>query len=411
MKGRSGSGIYPGWWIVSTAMVIMALTFASMINLGGLFVVPVTDELGVSRTAFTLHMSLSSLSATAALLFTGPVFAKFPLKAVMSVCSLVVTAGLFGYSVAGRIWHFYLISIVVGFFAMGMCNVPISILINNWFGPKLRGKAMGLAMAGSGIGATILNPVLSGCMEVLGWRMGYRILALLNLALVLPMILRTIVKTPEEKGLRQLGQEARPREKPAEGTAASGTARSPLFWATLLAMALFSVTTSVYTSNGVSYYQDIGLDPVKAGSMISVFSGALIFSKVLLGTICDRIGTLRGTVFSITVDIVALALLILSSKYVGLSVLSAMLFGLGSAFATVSLPLIVGDLFGNGNYGTIVGYCNIGANLGASIAPVLASSIYDASGSYLPAWWVTMVLMAVTIGLLVWMYRDKRETI
>ncbi|MDD7290019.1 MAG: MFS transporter, partial [Clostridiales bacterium] len=151
----SGKGIYHGWWIVITCLALMALIFVPLTNLPGLFTVFITEEFGITRTAFTTHITISTLTSMAAALFVGRLYQHHSPRLLMAVSTVIIAACFLGYSLAGSVVHFYVISAIIGFFGMFLTSVPISILINNWFGPKMKGKAMGIAMMGSGLGAMV----------------------------------------------------------------------------------------------------------------------------------------------------------------------------------------------------------------------------------------------------------------
>jgi MFS family permease len=403
-------GIYPGWKIVVTGFFLMAIIFAAVISLPGLFTIYVTEELNLTRAAFTVHMTISTLAAMVCSLFVGKIFQKYNIKLLMTVAALIVFVCFAGYSFATRLWHFYAISVAVGFFCVFLINVPVSILIHTWFGKKLKGKAMGIAMTGSGVGAMILNPVLSYINATRGWRMSYRLLALLVLAVAVPLILLTVEKSPQDKGWERIGDEEGAEETTNEvsGLTAAQSFKSSMFWILSAAFFLFAMTTTVFNVNGMPYFTDIGFDPVKAGSLMSVASAAVIFGKLLLGAACDKWNARLGSSGAIMCLIVGMAFLIGTSKIAALGIVAAVIFGFGNANATVTVPLIVGELFGNRDFGTLVGVSNVATNLGAGIGPLFGALIYDSSGSYIAAWAASIALMIVMLAALNIAYKVKR---
>ncbi len=69
-------GLYHGWWIVVTSLLLMAIVFAALISLPGVFTIFVTEEFGISRTTFTTHMTISTLTSILASFFVGSFFQK-----------------------------------------------------------------------------------------------------------------------------------------------------------------------------------------------------------------------------------------------------------------------------------------------------------------------------------------------
>jgi MFS family permease len=197
--------LYHGWWIVVLGFFMMALIFAPLLTLPGLFVVPATEELGVERAAFTLHISIAAFVTIFCSLFVGKILTKYNMKLIMFVAAIVAILCFLSYSFSTHLWHFYVTSAVFGVAAVALANVPVAILVNNWFGPKMKGKAMGIAMVGSGVGAMILMPIIGLINSNIGWRWSYRLLALLLLVFLVPLILAVLVRAPGDKGLRRIG--------------------------------------------------------------------------------------------------------------------------------------------------------------------------------------------------------------
>ncbi len=403
--------IYPGWWIVITGILLMAIIFASVISLPGVFTIYVTEEFGISRTAFTTHMTISTLSSMLAALFVGKILQKYNIKLLMAAFTLVSIICFTAYSFATQLWHFYIISAVIGFCLMFLTGVPISILVNNWFGPKMKGKALGIAMTGSGIGAMVFNPVLGFINSTYGWRVSYRLLALLTLVIILPLVLITVEKSPAEKGVARLGDvEGGPHASDTvAGLTTSQAFRSVMFWVLFLSFFLFAMTTTVFNVNGMPYFTDIGFDVVKAASMMSIASLAVIFGKLLLGAACDKWGARIGAAGAIALLITGMILLIGAAKLSVLGFAAVAIFGLGNALGTVTVPLIVAELFGNRDFGSLVGICNMATSLGASIGPLFGAIVYDQSGSYIAAWTGDIALMVVMLVTVTVAYKVKRS--
>ena len=406
-------GIYPGWWIVVTSLFLMAILFAGIISLPGLFTIFVTEEFGVTRTAFTTHMMICTLTSMVAALFVGKVFQKLNIKALMTVFTIIAAASFLGYSFATQLWHFYAISAVMGFCMMFLTSVPISILINNWFGPKMKGRAMGIAMTGSGIGAMILSPIVTTINSTHSWRLSYRLLALLVVALVLPLVVLTVSKSPADKGIARLGDVE--TSAASTGGAVSGLSvkqalGSGLFWLMFFTFFLFALTTQAFNANAIPYLTDIGIDPARAGFYMSVWSIGVIVGKLLLGWISDKKNAKVASSCVILSLIIGLAILIAAQKMLALALIGMFVFGVGAANATVTMPLITNDLMGTKDFGAIFGYANIASSLGVGVGPLVAAVVFDATGSFAIAWMANIVIIAGMLLTLHISYRLKPGT-
>ncbi len=400
MSNPSKKGIYHGWWIVITSLLMMATVYSAMITLPGVFTVFVTEDFGVTRTAFTAHITICTLACMVASLFVGKLFQKYNPKILMAVSAVIVTLCFLGYSFATSVIHFYVISALVGFFGLFLSNVPISILINSWFGPKMKGKAMGIAMVGSGIGSMVLNPVLTAINEAYSWRMSYRLLALLVLVLVLPLILLKVTRSPEDKGLARLGDD--PNAVTVPGGAVSGLSagqalKTSLFWIMFLTFFLFSATTTIFNTNAIPYMTDVGIDAVFASTMMSLSALGVIIGKLALGTISDKWNAKVASSAAIACLILGLVCFLGLPKLALLAPAATFLFGLGNANATVTMPLIANDMMGNRDFGTLFGYASVSSTLGASVGPLFGAMVFDSTGSYAAAWSSDIILMVVML--------------
>lgn len=77
---------------------------------------------------------------------------------------LLMTGGMWCYSLATNVYHFYIISSVNGIFQGLLTGVPIPRILSNWFIEK-RGLAMGVALAGSGLAGSIMTPLVTATIQ------------------------------------------------------------------------------------------------------------------------------------------------------------------------------------------------------------------------------------------------------
>jgi MFS family permease len=411
----SNKGFYYGWWIVITGMCLMGVVFSAVVSLPGIFTTPILTEPGgalegVDVSVFTVHTTLSGLGGMLGALIVGKLLQKYNTKLLMAGAAAVTAVCFLGYSFAAQVWHFYVCSAIIGFVSMFIIHIAVAMLVMFWFGPKVRGKAMGIAMAGSGIGTMILNPVLAFINTTYGWRMSYRLLALLTIILV-PLILAIVVKSPQEKGLQQLGAVdggAAAQAAAAKVGLTTGQAiASPLFWVIFVTFFLFSLTSLIFMYNAYLYFYSIGFAPVVGASLMSIAALAVIFGKLIIGAAIDKWGARSGSTLAITLLIIGILFIIGASRISVLAYIAVAIFGVGNALATVAVPLIVGELFGNRDYGSLVGICNMGCSLGASIGALAGTLIYGATGSYTAMWSVMIGLMVVMLLGLFLAYKIK----
>ncbi len=330
----------------------------------------------------------------------------------------IVLTGLcfLAYSFARNVYHFYVISGVFGFAGRFLSFVPVSILITNWFGPRLKGKVMGVAMAGSGIGAVILNPVLSATIQKYNWQTAYRMLALLIFVLVLPLVLGTILRSPADRGLERLGEDPHPPGEPLPPDALWGlTTRqalgSGLFWAMFGTFALFSISCTIFNNNAIPSMVDCGFDAVTASAVMSVSAAGLVVGKLLLGAVSDHWSAKTASSVSILCLMAGLSIFwaLPHAATFLVAALGGFLFGIGNANCTVCMPLITSDLMGGRHFAELFSYASVASSLGATLGPLVGSLVFDRSGSYSGAWLADVLLSAFMLLTLHLCYRMRRK--
>lgn len=377
---------YYGWRIVVVGFLMMVCVFTPMVSLIGFLVVPISEDLGTTRAAASLTVTVASAASIATSLFAGKVLARFNIKKVVALFLLLAAVGCGLCAVAPS-----LALVLVGSALRGVCHpfitsLPLSMLVGNWFGPKLRGRAWAITTMGSGIGVLALSPLLGKIVESFGWRWGYGFYGLMALAM-LPLALLFFAGSPKDKGLQQLGA-GDDIEANAEGNDVPlGTAlRTPALWLFLLAFFLLSGGTYIWNISGAAYLGDIGFSVMLVSVLMSVTSIGITASKLIVGTLCDKYGGRWGYMLIATVLGAAAVVLMLGYAVPGLAWAGAAMMGFGLTGLTITPVLMTRELFGNKDYGPIFGLVQASISLGSTLIPLMGAAAYELTASYVPAW-------------------------
>ena len=137
----SKEGNYRGWVIVAVSFLILMFIFATCISCMGVYLKPVTDEFGISRTDFSLITTMQAFAMILSSLFAGKLLEKYNIKILMMIGVLCCSVCLFIYAIAPSIVYFYAASVLMGISISMTCNIPISIVIKDWFRNKNEGTA------------------------------------------------------------------------------------------------------------------------------------------------------------------------------------------------------------------------------------------------------------------------------
>ena len=147
-----------------------------------------------------------------------------------------------------------------------------------------------------------------------------------------------------------------------------------------------------------------------AATMMSIYSIICASAKPLVGIIYEKHGvtlTIVGSGILMTIAI----FIITNMNGMLWEVIAMFLFGLGNMYPTVILSSYIADIFGNRDYGSIIGYVNVAFTLGVSIGPVVAGRAYDITRSYAPAYYGFLVCVAGAVVLTVFADRASKRQI
>lgn len=397
MKQRK---IFYGWWVVLGCILITMTMVPPIMALSNKYLIYVTEDLGISRSAFTLANTVLQALGIFLSPFVTRFLAKGNMRVIQSVSILGYCASYFSYSLANSPIHLYISSLFLGVFYLNATLIPVSMMVTNWFNAR-RGLAMSLAMAGIGVGGTLFSPILTFFLESYGWRASYRLMAGIILVIALPAALFLLRKRPEDLGLEPLGGQA---DTAAKGTRPSGGVAISVrqswgkffFWLLLIGM----LTNGLINAGALGHFppamQESHGAAVQA-AVISAYSLISIGGKLILGWINDRFGVVVSTTYACTLFGLSFVFILLSGQSVAMLYAMAVVFGLGNAIGTVTPPLLTAEVFGKENYSKAYGIVNSFTQVGLSLGSLAVASVYDATGTYRFAWIMLLVLTAVTL--------------
>ena len=386
-----------GWYIVLAGAVIMGADIGIISNCASQFIKPVSQDLGVTRAAVSMNQTIMSFCYMLTAFMAGRIFTRNDLGRILKIDLFVVSAAYFCYSFASSTLQLYIISVIVGFGNALLGALCFSVIIPNWF-IENRGRAIGLSFMGSGVGGMIFNYLAGQWLQLYGWRMTYRILAVCLFVLMAPFILFVLKVKPSEKGLEPYGShhDARALDdaREHEGKTFKEAVSSPSFWIICLGGAILSACTNTSIQTISPHLSDVGYSASFAALMVSAAMGSLAIGKMVLGQLYDRVGPKLATLISGLSSTLGLAGLLFCriKPALALIIWGA---GLGAAFGSVAVPIITQSVFGRKEYTAIYGFISGMTTMVTVVIPTVNNMVYDRFGSYDPAYIVTMALSVV----------------
>lgn len=387
---RRARRVHPAWLILIACCFLQAGGMGTINNAAGIMVPAVLGDLQFSQGSFMLYFTIQGLCMTAVLPIVGKLLSKVSMKVLVSGGMVACALAFASMSQFNAVWQWYAAGAVLGV-GMGFSFLlPAPVMIGNWF-KKKAGLAMGIAMACSGVGGAIMNPLGGMLIQMLGWRPSYAILAGIAAALVLPFSLFVMKTKPadplgaygaDEAGDAQVGGGAG-KTGETSGVSAGRAVRSLAFVCVFLVAGAVSLDSS-FMQLLATFADTAGLAAV-AAFIPSVAMISNIVGKLVLGWLNDAVGTRNATVCGFAVGLVSFVLFLLSRGNVPLVIAAAALFGVLTAMVTVNVPLIVRSAFGSKDYSSIFSYVSVGTSLIGSVGVAVYGFLFDAFGSYDPS--------------------------
>jgi len=131
----------------------------------------------------------------------------------------------------------------------------------------------------------------------------------------------------------------------------------------------------------VPHVTDIGFSEVEAATSLSLVGAAIIAGTIIMGIVSDKIGRKTTVIICLLTSCGSMLWLIWAYELWALY-LFALVFGFAAGGFGASIPALIGETFGLGSIGVIVGFMDASHGVGTAAGPIIGGLIFDASGSY-----------------------------
>ena len=399
-----------GWVIVWVMAASGAMSMAMGSLNFGLFIKPMGDELGIGRAAFgwahTARQGASSVTSPA----VGWLLDRFGSRVMLPAAAIMTGLSMIGLAHIGHAWQLVALFAVMGLVGMsGPGALVTSVPVLKWFVAD-RGKAIAFMSVGIPVGALLFVPLTQYLIDAVGWQSTWMILAVLGMGVIVPLAAIFVRRQPEDMGLQPDGAGRAAAIRPDEGAAGgppdevswslSEAVRTATLWKLVAAFSLVSLAIGTVALHRIADFMDKGLDPTLisfATALDAVCAGVMTFTfGMLVRYVPARL--LGATGFLM---LTAASVMTIYANNLVIMFASMALFGLGIGGMMFLQNFIWADYFGRQNVGSIRGFVNpINLAVGGLGAPA-AGYVRDIMGTYDPAWWAGVALMAFAAVLVV----------
>lgn len=394
------------WWVVVGAVMgltvcngpLLAFTF-------GVFLKPIVADTHWHRATVSFALSLGGFLSAAAVPPFGRMMDRWGIRRVTLPALIVFAICMAALALTPRsLLVFILMFAITGIASAVQAPLPYAKAVSAWFDAR-RGLALGIAMAGVGVGAIIVPQVARLLIEQVGWRGAYLALGLIMLASAFPAVALWISEPPLAHGEhRDAGPERR-------GPTAREARRTARFWALAGVFFFAGAAINGTISHIVPLLTDRGMPNAAATGMLAVMGFSTLVGRPLAGFLVDRIfAPYVATVFFLA----PFASFLLLANASGV-LLAAGIAGLGLALgAEIDLiAFLTTRYLGQRAFGEIYGYFFMAFVFGSTIGQFLADLSFDQAGSYTPALIGSAAALMLAIGLInslgPYIYRARPE--
>jgi sugar phosphate permease len=381
-------------WVVAGVTFFVLLITAGTRTAAGVFIIPLEEAFGWSRSAISGAVAISIFWFGAGGPIAGPLIDRFGPRRIMLVGLALVALGLGLMTTMTSLWqlHFFW-GAIVGIGTGSVANVMGATIAQRWF-RKHRGVIIGLFGAASAAGQLIFQPSMMSLTETYGWRSAI-IVATVAVAMLWLPVLIFMRDTPEQMRLRPYGDLS---TDPPESAVA--LRRTPLaeairtrdFW--LLAGSFFVcgwTTNGLIQTHLLPHAIEHGFHGTVAAQAIGIMGLMNIVGTLASGWLSDRYDNRLLLMSYYGLRACSIALLPFVYNLSGFTIF-AIIYGL-DWIATVPPTInLTAQRFGRGSVGTLYGWIFFAHMVGAAIAAQAGGFMHDLFGDYTLAFFSAALL-------------------
>jgi MFS family permease len=385
------------------ALNVLALCFALSVlgrGLGDSFTVflkPISEDFGWDRAQAVSVYSLTWLAGGLTAPLVGRLFDRSGPRAVYSLGLALLGGAFLAAAHAQHLWQFQLsVGLCVGIGIAFIGNVPNSILLGRWFGPRLP-TAMAVVYSATGAGVLILLPASQVLIDHLGWRGAYQIFGAVALLLLLPLLVLPwrLFSTGSPNVVKRVDPDF-----VDEGWTLLSAMRHHAFWALFSTFFFTAIGMYAIAAQVVAYLIDAGFPPLQAATAWGFSGVVLLFGMLGVSSLDGMIGRRPSVLFSYAISIVGIVMLWGLQWYPNFWLLTGFVVCFGSMIGSRG-PLLSATalkIFRGERVGTIYGTISIGSGLGSALGSWGGGLLHDWTHSYNPM--IAFALVSVVLGMI-----------
>jgi len=397
--------IYYGWWITLAAGAIEFANAGTAISILTIFVIPMSEEFGWSRTEISAAASLGAVLGAGLAPFTGRLVDRAESRLVLVIGGMVVAISCLFLAITETLVGFYVAFACSRLADQGLIKIGASPTVGKWF-VRYRGRAVALVFFAGAAGIIVMAPMVQLVISGWSWRAAWVMLALVMFFIgVVPSAI-LVRRQPEDLGLNVDGdlpiaesQHNTSDLPPSESSPSvveqqwllGEVLRTPTFWLVLVSLFAVSIGISGVGLHLVPHLTQQGLGAATAVGAISVMFTAGAAGALTLGFLSERISPRLMLGLAYLLLATSTGILIFANNMPQVY-LFAVLNGIAGSGVNTLAPILWARYYGRATLGSIYGITRAAQVTGLALGPLLSGIIYDTTGVYYNAFFFFAVL-------------------
>ncbi len=415
---QSKNRFHYAWWILIALCIIVGLGKGALNNSSGLFLTPVTKDLGIGMGNLSLYFSVSAIVTMLFLPIGGKLMAKYDTRLILIV-GIILQAGAFAmFGLMSSVWGWYIFAVPLAVGGVFITVIAGPVIVNQWF-KKGNGLALGIMSAAGGALGAVAQPIVGKLIGGQGWRAAYISVGIAVIIIIIPIVLLLIKRSPQAKGLLPYGMEEKQQvqeginteaDAGSKGVTLSVARKSSSFYALVL---FFFLITSIasFSMHIPTYLMDKGFDVTFAGNVMGTYMIGVLVGSLVIGFLSDKIGSKLTAIIAMGAGLIAICLLTFSSNSTGMITFAVGLFGVISSSIGTLGPSLTSSLFGNREYSQIYSTASMGLAISSVVALPLYGYAFDFTGSYTIVLYAIIAMLIINIFCVFVAYKGKKKLV
>ena len=413
-----------GWVILFTAGSTQVVRNAAASLTIAVFIFPLSEELGWSRTLIAGAASFGGLAASGVSPAVGWLVDRYGARLVLCVSVLILGLSTISLAWATAPVAFYLAYGVGRVIFSSPVQIGSSVVVSQWF-VRMRGRTSGILFGSHSVGLVLFPLIASVIIGVSGWRDAWIVLGLLVWAIALLPTALLLVQQPEDVGLRPDGDDPiLPGEDGLAGTesvpsAATATEEpvwtlreamhTPALWMFATATGMVFLVQAGVNTHLAAYLRDQGLNAAFAGFGISLNAAFLGLGSIFWGWMTERFPA-RYVLAAVAISVGGASALFVIANSTPEILIYSVIFGFGVGGLLSVPPVGYADYYGRRSLGVIRGVTEPFTSFGQAIGAVAAGLAFDLTESYQLAF-MAFAIMGGLATVLVLFARPPRRPV